>query len=165
MTSLLTTDLLDNNEALIQQEQLRVIAPMFQRFGSKPSFAGEIVTLKLFEDNSLVRAVLGEPGTGKVLVIDGGGSLRCALLGDQLAEMAVKNGWEGVVVYGCIRDSAVINTLPLGVRALNTHPLKTVKKNVGEKNVNVTFGGVTLKPGEWLCADEDGVIVSTKPLI
>lgn len=165
MTSLLTTDLLDNNEALIQQEHLRVIAPMFQRFGSKPSFAGEIVTLKLFEDNSLVRAVLGEPGTGKVLVIDGGGSLRCALLGDQLAEMAVKNGWEGVVVYGCIRDSAVINTLPLGVRALNTHPLKTVKKNVGEKNVNVTFGGVTLKPGEWLCADEDGVIVSTKPLI
>lgn len=165
MTSLLTTDLLDNNEALIQQEQLRVIAPMFQRFGNKPSFAGEIVTLKLFEDNSLVRAVLGEPGTGKVLVIDGGGSLRCALLGDQLAEMAVKNGWEGVVVYGCIRDSAVINTLPLGVRALNTHPLKTVKKNVGEKNVNVTFGGVTLKPGEWLCADEDGVIVSTKPLI
>ena len=165
MTSLLTTDLLDNNEALITQEQLRVIAPMFQRFGGKQSFAGEIVTLKLFEDNSLVRAVLGEPGTGKVLVIDGGGSLRCALLGDQLAEMAVKNGWEGVVVYGCIRDSAVINTLPLGVRALNTHPQKTVKKNVGEKNVNVTFGGVTLKPGEWLCADEDGVIVSTKPLI
>lgn len=165
MTALLTTDLLDNNEALIQQEQLRIVTPMFQRYGGKTAFAGQIVTLKLFEDNSLVRAVLGEPGTGKVLVIDGGGSMRCALLGDQLAEMAVKNGWEGVVVYGCIRDSAAINGLPLGVRALNTHPLKTVKKNVGERDVNVTFGGVTLKPGEWLCADEDGVIVSTKPLV
>ncbi len=165
MTSLLTTDLLDNNEALVQQEQLRVIAPMFQHYGGKHAFAGEIVTLKLFEDNSLVRAVLGEPGTGKVLVIDGGGSLRCALLGDQLAEIAVKNGWEGVIVYGCIRDSAVINTLPLGVRALNTHPLKTVKKNIGERDIPVTFGGITLKPGEWLCADDDGVIVSTTPLI
>lgn len=164
MTSLLTTDLLDNNEALIQQEQLRIVAPMFQRYGGKTAFAGQIVTLKLFEDNSLVRAVLGEPGTGKVLVIDGGGSMRCALLGDQLAEMAVKNGWEGVVVYGCIRDSAAINGLPLGVRALNTHPLKTVKKNIGERDVNVTFGGATLKPGEWLYADEDGVIVSTTAL-
>ena len=164
MTSLLTTDLLDNNEALIQKEQLRIVAPMFQRYGGKTAFAGEIVTLKLFEDNSLVRAVLGEPGTGKVLVIDGGGSMRCALLGDQLAEMAVKNGWEGVVVYGCIRDSAAINGLPLGVRALNTHPLKTVKKNIGERDVNVTFGGATLKPGEWLYADEDGVIVSKTAL-
>lgn len=165
MTALLTTDLLDNNEALIQQEQLRIVAPIFQRFGGKPAFAGSIVTLKLFEDNSLVRSVLGEVGTGKVLVVDGGGSLRCALLGDQLAEMAVKNGWEGVVVYGCIRDSAAINALPLGVRALNTHPLKTVKKNVGERDVAVSFGGITLKPGEWLCADQDGILVSTKPLV
>lgn len=165
MTALLTTDLLDNNEALLQQETLRVVAPMFQRYGGRAAFAGEIVTLKLFEDNSLVRQVLGEPGHGKVLVVDGGGSLRCALLGDQLAELAVKNGWEGVVVYGCIRDSAAINALPLGVRALNTHPLKTVKKNIGERNVPVTFGGVTLKPGEWICADEDGVIVSATPLI
>ena len=165
MTALLTTDLLDNNEALIKAEQLRIITPMFQRYGGKQSFAGQIVTLKLFEDNSLVRTVLAEPGVGKVLVIDGGGSLRCALLGDQLADMAVKNGWEGVVIYGCIRDSAAINALPLGVRALNTHPLKTVKKNVGERHIPVTFGGVTLKSGEWLCADEDGVIVSTTSLI
>lgn len=165
MTTLLTTDLLDNHEALIQQEQLRIIAPMFQRYGGKTAFAGNVVTLKLFEDNSLVRTLLGESGVGKVLVVDGGGSLRCALLGDQLAELAVKNGWEGVVVYGCIRDSAAINALPLGVCALNTHPLKTVKKNIGERDVPVTFGGVTIKPGEWLCADEDGVIVSTTPLI
>lgn len=165
MTALLTTDLLDNNEPLIQNESLRIIAPMFQCYGGKTSFAGQVVTLKLYEDNSLVRTVLGETGSGKVLVIDGGGSLRCALLGDQLAELAVKNGWEGVVVYGCIRDSAAINALPLGVRALNTHPLKTVKKNVGERDVPVSFGGVTIKPGEWVCADEDGVIVSTTALI
>lgn len=165
MTALLTTDLLDNNESLIQNESLRIIAPMFQCYGGKTAFAGHAVTLKLFEDNSLVRTLLGEPGSGKVLVIDGGGSLRCALLGDQLAELAVKNGWEGVVVYGCIRDSAAINALPLGVRALNTHPLKTVKKNVGERDVPVSFGGVTIKPGEWVCADEDGVIVSTTALI
>ena len=165
MTALLTTDLLDNNETLTQQEQLRIIAPMFQRYGGKQAFAGNVVTLKLFEDNSLVRTVLGESGAGKVLVVDGGGSLRCALLGDQLAELAVKNSWEGVVVYGCIRDSAAINALPLGVRALNTHPLKTVKKNIGERDVPVTFGGTTIKPGEWLCADEDGVIVSSQPLV
>lgn len=164
MTARLTTDLLDDNDTLIQQEQLRIVAPMFQRYGGKTAFAGQVVTLKLFEDNSLVRAVLAESGAGKVLVVDGGGSLRCALLGDQLAELAVKNDWEGVVVYGCIRDSAAINALPLGVRALNTHPLKTVKKNIGERDVPVTFGGVTIKPGEWLCADEDGVIVSTTPL-
>lgn len=164
MTACLTTDLLDNNESLMPQGQLRVLAPMFQRYGGKTAFAGIVVTLKLFEDNSLVRTVLAEPGQGKVLVVDGGGSLRCALLGDQLAELAVKNGWEGVVVYGCIRDSAAINALPLGVRALNTHPLKTVKKNIGERDIPITFGGVTLKPGEWLCADEDGVIVSTEPL-
>ena len=165
MTHLLTTDLLDNNEVLVNTAQLRVMAPMFQRYGGKAAFAGQIVTLKIFEDNSWVRTLLGEPGAGKVLVIDGGGSLRCALLGDQLAAMAVKNGWEGVVVYGCIRDSAAINQMPLGVRALNTHPLKTVKKNVGERDVPVSFGGVILKPGEWLCADEDGVIVSAQALI
>jgi regulator of ribonuclease activity A len=164
MSPPLTTDLLDANDALIENEQLRVLSPMFRCYGGNTAFAGEIVTLKLFEDNSLVRALLAEPGTGKVLVVDGGGSLRCALLGDQLAALAVKNGWEGVVVYGCIRDSAAIRTMPLGVRALNTHPLKTVKKNVGERDVPVTFGGVTLKPGEWLCADEDGVIVSSTPL-
>lgn len=165
MTALLTTDLLDNNEALIQAETLRILNPMFQAYGGNIAFAGLVVTLKLFEDNSLVRTVLGEPGTGKVLVVDGGGSLRCALLGDQLAELAVRNGWEGVVVYGCIRDSAAINNLPLGVRAINTHPLKTVKKNVGERDVPVTFGGSTIKPGEWLCADADGVIVSATPLV
>ncbi|MBV5277330.1 ribonuclease E activity regulator RraA, partial [bacterium] len=118
--------------------------------------SGQIVTLKLFEDNSLVRVAFAEEGKGKVLVIDGGGSLRCALVGDQLAILAQKNGWEGVMVYGCIRDSVDINQTDIGVRALNTHPLKSVKKGVGERDLAVTFGGVTFSPGEWLYADEDG---------
>jgi len=158
-----TPDLCDEFEVDLG-DSLRVVAPMFQRYGGRNSFSGQVVTLKLFEDNSLVREAFAESGKGKVLVIDGGGSLRCALVGDQLAILAQKNGWEGVVVYGCIRDSGDINGIDIGVRALNTHPQKSIKKGVGDKNIAVTFGGVTFKPGEWLYADEDGVLVSTKPL-
>lgn len=159
-----TADLCDEFETELGSS-LRVVAPMFQRYGGRTSFSGQIVTLKLFEDNSLVRTLFGEDGKGKVLVIDGGGSLRCALVGDQLAILAQKNGWEGVVVYGCIRDSGDINGIDIGVRALNTHPQKTVKKGIGDRDVAVTFGGVTFTPGEWLYADEDGVLVSATRLI
>jgi len=159
-----TPDLCDEFETELGQS-LRVVAPMFQRYGGRKSFAGEIVTLKIFEDNSLVREAVGEKGQGKVLVIDGGGSLRCALVGDQLAILAQSNGWEGLVVYGCIRDSGDINGIDIGVRALNTHPQKSIKKGVGDRNIAVTFGGVTFKPGEWLYADDDGVLVSSKPLL
>ena len=100
-------------------------------------------------------------GEGRVLVIDGGGSLRRALLGDQLAALAVQNHWAGIIVYGCIRDSRAIGQMDIGVFAIDTHPMKTVKKNVGEADIPVSFGGVTFTPGEWLYADEDGVIVST----
>lgn len=158
-----TPDLCDQYEAELGKS-VRVVAPMFQRYGGRAAFSGEIVTLKIFEDNTLVREIFNEPGNGKVLVIDGGGSLRCALVGDQLAILAQKNGWEGVVVYGCIRDSGDINSIDIGVRALNTHPQKTVKKGIGERNLPVTFGGVTFHPGEWLYADEDGVLVSGKSL-
>ncbi|MFV0370131.1 MAG: ribonuclease E activity regulator RraA [Azonexus sp.] len=158
-----TPDLCDHYENELGK-QVRVVAPMFQRYGRRPAFAGQIVTLKIFEDNTLVREIFNEAGHGKVLVIDGGGSLRCALVGDQLAILAQKNGWEGVVVYGCIRDSADIDGIDIGVRALNTHPQKTVKKGIGERNLAVTFGGVTFHPGEWLYADEDGVLVADKPL-
>jgi len=159
-----TPDLCDEFEAELGQS-LRVVAPMFQRYGARNSFSGEIVTLKIFEDNTLVREAFAENGKGKVLVIDGGGSLRCALVGDQLAILAQSTGWEGVVVYGCIRDSGDINGVDIGVRALNTHPQKSIKKGVGDRNIAVTFGGVTFKPGEWLYADEDGVLVSSKPLV
>lgn len=158
-----TPDLCDEFESEIGKS-LRIVAPMFQRYGARTAFSGEIVTLKIFEDNSLVRTAFAENGKGKVLVIDGGGSLRCALVGDQLAILAQKNGWEGVVVYGCIRDSGDINGIDIGVRALNTHPQKSIKKNVGDRGIAVTFGGVTFNPGEWLYADEDGVLVSSRPL-
>jgi regulator of ribonuclease activity A len=158
-----TPDLCDEFESELGRS-LRVVAPMFQRYGGRSSFSGEIVTLKIFEDNSLVRTAFAENGKGKVLVIDGGGSLRCALVGDQLAILAQKNGWEGVVVYGCIRDSADINGIDIGVRALNTHPQKSIKKDVGDRDIAVTFGGVTFNPGDWLYADEDGVLVSGKAL-
>lgn len=153
--NLLTTDLCDANE-----DKVRVVEPMFSSFGGRPSFFGRIATLKLFEDNSLVRKALESPGDARVLVIDGGGSLRRALVGDQLAALGVKNGWAGIVVYGCIRDSRAIGEMDIGVFALDTHPMKTVKKNVGDADIPVSFGGVTFVPGEWLYADEDGVILS-----
>jgi regulator of ribonuclease activity A len=158
-----TPDLCDQFETELGKT-VRVVAPMFRRYGGRTAFSGKVVTLKIFEDNTLVREVFNEDGAGKVLVIDGGGSLRCALVGDQLALLALKNGWEGVIVYGCIRDSADINRMDIGIRALDTHPQKTVKKGVGERNLAVTFGGVTFNPGEYAYADEDGVLISAHPL-
>ena len=158
-----TCDLLDNHETK-PELALRVVEPMFKAYGRHARFCGPIETLKVFEDNSLVREALASPGNGRVLVIDGGGSKRCALVGDQLGALGVKNGWTGIVVWGCIRDSAVINQQAIGVRALNTHPLKSIKKGAGDRGIAVTFGGVTFTPGEWLYADEDGVIVSKSAL-
>lgn len=155
----LTTDLCDANEG-----KVRVVAPLFRSYGGRGAFHGPIATLKLFEDNGLVRKTLEQPGAGRVLVIDGGGSLRCALVGDQLAALAVKNGWSGIVVYGCIRDSRAIGAMDIGVFALATHPQKTVKKNQGDADVPVIFGGVTFTPGDWLYGDEDGVIVAAEAL-
>ena len=158
-----TPDLCDEFEAELGTS-VRVVAPMFQRYGGCASFSGKIVTLKIFEDNSLVREAFAESGAGKVLVIDGGGSLRCALVGDQLAILAKKNGWEGIVVYGCIRDSGDIAGIDIGIRALNTHPQKSIKKGIGDRDTAVTFGGVTFNPGEYIYVDEDGILVSDKPL-
>ena len=155
-----TTDLCDANEG-----KVRVVAPMFRSFGGKARFAGPISTLKVFEDNSLVRSALETAGAGRVLVVDGGGSMRCAMVGDQLAALGVKNGWAGIVVYGCIRDSGPIAGMDIGVFALGTHPQKSVKKGAGDQDIPVTFGGVTFVPGHWLYADEDGVIVADAPLV
>ena len=153
--NVLTTDLCDAHE-----DKVRVVEPMFSSFGGRDAFHGRIATLKLFEDNSLVRKALESPGEQRVLVIDGGGSLRRALVGDQLAALAVTNRWAGIIVYGCIRDSGAISEMDIGVFALDTHPMKTVKRNVGEADIPVSFGGVTFTPGEWVYADGDGVIVS-----
>ena len=146
-------------------EEVRVVEPMFNSFGGISTFSGEIVTVKCFEDNSLVKENASKDGYGKVMVVDGGGSLRRALLGDLIAKDAVKNGWEGFVIYGCIRDVDIITMLDLGVKALDTVPLKTEKKGVGELNIPVTFGGVTFRPGEYVYADNNGVIVSSEKLI
>jgi regulator of ribonuclease activity A len=155
-----TADLCDANEG-----KIRVVTPMFRNFGGRTAFGGRITTLKVFEDNTLVRTALEESGKGQVLVIDGGGSNRCALVGDQLALLGTKNGWAGIVVYGCIRDSKPIGAMAIGLAALGTNPLKSIKKGVGERDLAVTFGGVTFTPGEYLYADEDGVIVSSEPLV
>ncbi|QSI75810.1 MULTISPECIES: ribonuclease E activity regulator RraA [Niveibacterium] len=159
-----TTDLCDANEEAITAGRLRILAPILRHYGGRKRFAGPATTLKVFEDNSFVRKMLEQPGYGRVLVIEGAGSLRCALLGDQLAEMAVRNTWAGVVVHGCIRDSLAIATLDLGVMALATHPQKSVKRNVGEIDVTISFGGVRIQPGEWVYADEDGILVSESAL-
>ncbi|ABI56521.1 ribonuclease E activity regulator RraA [Alkalilimnicola ehrlichii MLHE-1] len=155
-----TTDLCDDFA-----DELRVMNPMFRDFGGRVRFHGPVTTVKLFEDNSAVREALSEPGEGRVLVVDGGGSMRCALLGDNLAALGQKNGWAGVVVYGCVRDSAELATIDLGVKALNVHPLKSVKKGIGERDVTVTFAGITIQAGDWLYADEDGIVVARNSLV
>jgi regulator of ribonuclease activity A len=146
-------------------DKLQVAEPIFRDFGGAACFEGEIHSLKVFEDNTLVRAALEKDGTGKVLVVDGGGSLRCALVGDNLVTLAIKNNWRGIVVYGCIRDSKPIGEMKMGLKALNTNPTKSVKRNEGQENIPVRFAGVDFKPGQYLYADEDGVVVSEFPLI
>ncbi|MBE9548421.1 MAG: ribonuclease E activity regulator RraA [Proteobacteria bacterium] len=155
----MTPDLCDDNPDLVQ-----VLQAVFNNYGGKRSFGGEIVTIKCFEDNSLVKEHAGMPGTGKVMVVDGGGSLRKALLGDMIAANAVKNGWEGLVIYGCIRDVDAIAELDLGVQALNTIPLKTEKLGIGDLNVPIQIAGVSIKPGEFIYADNNGVITSPMAL-
>lgn len=134
-------------------------------FGGHSKFSGRISTIKCFEDNSLVREAVGEPGEGRVLVVDAGGSKRCAMLGDLLAAKAVENGWSGVLMYGLIRDSADINQMALGVKALGTYPLKSVKKGIGERDVTVKFAGVRFVPGHYLYSDEDGIVSSESSLL
>jgi len=143
---------------------VQVVEPLFSNFGGRDSFGGRIVTLKCFEDNSLVKEQVELPGQGKVLVVDGGGSLRCALLGDMLAEKAAKNGWEGIVVYGCIRDVDIVAQTDLGVQALASHPRKSNKRGVGELDLVLNFAGVTFRPGEYLYADNNGIVVSASEL-
>ena len=153
-----TPDLCDEFEADLGKS-VRVVAPMFQRYGGRTGFAGRIVTLKLFEDNSLVREAFAGDGKGKVLVVDGGGSLESALVGDLIAASAVENGWAGIIVHGAIRDRTAIGALPLGVKALGSNPRKSAKDGVGEVDVPVEIGGVVFRPGAYVWADADGILV------
>lgn len=146
-------------------DTLQVADPLFHDFGGKPLFYGQAVTLSCYEDNSLVRELVNRPGQGRVMVIDGGGSLRRALLGDQLAIKAAEQGWEGIVIFGAVRDVGTLATLALGVKALAACPVKTEKLGQGELDAVVSFAGVTIHPGDYVYADLNGVLVSATRLI
>ncbi len=155
-----TADLYDANEGKVQ-----VAEPLFLSFGLKKRFYGQIYTIKCFEDNTPVGNTLrNDHGKGKVLVIDGGGSLKCALVGDLLAEAAIKNEWNGIIVFGCIRDAAMINTMDIGIKALQTNPTKSVKKYPGLRQEELHFANTFFRPNEYVYCDEDGILVSERPL-
>lgn len=145
-------------------DKLQVADNIFRDFGGCKTFSGKIVTLKVFEDNSLVRTALETDGSGNILVVDGGNSQRCALVGGQLAVLAKKNNWNGIVVYGCIRDSEEIAAINIGVKATGTCPVKSVKRGEGQSNIPLHFAGVNFIPGHFLYADEDGLVVSETDL-
>lgn len=161
-----TCDLLDDNpEKAIQTLIPSMDGRFFQSYGARKTFAGQIVTVKCYEDNSFVKELLATDGTGKVLVVDGGASMRCALMGDMIAESAVKNHWNGVVIYGCVRDVDVIAELDLGVHALASIPQKSNRKGIGEVGVSLYFGSVTFNSGDYLYADNNGIVVAKEKLV
>lgn len=155
-----TADLCDEHP-----EITRVCEPLFSSYGAKESFGGPIRTARVHEDNVLVRRALDDIEAGSVLVVDGGGSLRCALLGDRLAQVAASRALAGIIVYGCVRDSAGLARTEVGIFALASHPRKSRKNGEGERDVTVEFGGVRFSPGEYVYADADGVIVSGRKLV
>jgi regulator of ribonuclease activity A len=159
-----TTDLLDAHEPEIEAGHVRVMQPGFVALGRRQRFAGEVVTLKLFEDNSLLADIVKTPGDRRVIVVDAGGSLRCGVFGGNLAAAAARNGWSGLVIYGCARDADEIDTCDIGLRALALNPLRSTKRGEGQRDIPVAFLGVTIRPGDWLYADRDGVVVSDRPL-
>lgn len=143
-----------------QFPDVQVAEPVFRDFGGQARFAGPAVTVKCLDDNSRVRELAATPGEGRVIVVDGGGSLRRALLGDMIAANAVKHGWAGFLIFGCVRDVEILATLPLGVQALAAHPMKTDRRDLSEVDVPVSFAGVSVTPGDWIYADANGVLVS-----
>jgi len=155
-----TADLCDDH-----MEYLTLLNLDLTNYGGKTSFGGQIVTLKLFEDNTYVRQTLSENGQGKVLFVDGGGSKRCALLGDNIASLAIDNGWEGIIIYGCIRDSKVVRDMDIGIKAIGTCPVKSAKRNVGLRAETLIIEGTKITDGHYVYSDEDGVLISDKRLI
>ncbi|MDV7143574.1 ribonuclease E activity regulator RraA [Tropicimonas sp. TH_r6] len=154
-----TADLIDSHAS-----KLTLVHLPFRQFGSKPFFRGMVQTVKCFEDNTEVRAQLEQPGDGRILVVDGGGSTRIALLGDILADLAINSGWAGIVVNGAIRDSAEIDMMPTTVFALATSPVKSAKEGWGKTGGAISFGGVVFRPGGWVFGDADGVLYSDDEL-
>ncbi len=141
-----------------------VADPAFRNYGGAVQFFGPVETVRCFEDNSIVRKALESPGEGRVLVVDGGGSMRCALVGDQLGELALANGWVGIVVEGCVRDTAALRNLPIGIRALGSNPMRSTKRGQGHMSVMVRIGRMDVRSGWWLYADEDGIVTVPEPV-
>jgi regulator of ribonuclease activity A len=152
-----TADLCDRHG-----DRIAVAAPNFRRYGARVRFAGIVATLECCEDNSLVRTMLEEPGGGRVLVVDGRGSLRCALVGGNLAVLAHRNGWAGIVVNGCVRDTAELAQVDIGILALAANPRRSEKRGAGRRDVPVAFADLALRPGDWICADEDGLVAAAE---
>ncbi len=163
-TPFATCDLCDEHKNNTDGD-FRVLPPVFKDYGRRIKFSGQVSTVKCFEDNTLVKAAVDSPGNGRVLVVDGGASLRRALVGGNLGKAAAKNGWAGVVVDGCVRDSAELAECDVGIRALALMPLPTEKRQEGQSDVAVQVQGVWVRPGDWLYADEDGIVVASRPLI
>lgn len=145
-------------------EHLQIADPIFTSYGKKTSFYGEVVTVSCFEDNSRVRELVSTNGKGKVMVVDGGGSVRRALLGDMLAEKASENGWEGIVIYGAIRDVAAQSQVNLGVHALRAHPMPTEKRGLGDVGKTLRFAGIVIQAGDYIYCDLNGIAVAKQPL-
>lgn len=145
-------------------DRVQVLEPVFASFGGHAAFFGPAETIRTHEDNSRVREAVNEPGAGRVLVVDGGGSLKRSLLGGDLAGKAAKNGWAGVIVYGAVRDIAELEAAPLGVLALALIPMKTEKRGLGERGVEIALPGAVVRAGDWVYADRDGVVVAREPL-
>jgi regulator of ribonuclease activity A len=158
--SFTTADLFDD-----YGPELAACETQFRSYGARARFAGPLATVRCREDNALVKKVLATPGAGRVLVVDGGGSLRAALMGDMIAGSAVAHGWAGVVINGAVRDVVALRALDLGIRALGSNPRKSAKDGVGEVDVPVVFGGAEFRPEAWLYADEDGIVVAARRLL
>ncbi len=154
-----TADLVDAHEAILQS-----CAVPFRRYGGRARFRGPVRTLRTFEDNARLKQIVSNPGEGAVLVVDGGGSLRAALVGDVIAGLALANGWAGLVLWGAVRDTLALASLDLGIVALGSNPWKSGKTGAGVADGPVSFGGATFRPGDWVYADEDGLVVSPKAL-
>lgn len=162
-TDFMTCDLCDDHRD--QPGALRVLPPVFRDYGGRARFSGPVATVKCFEDNTLVKAAVESPGQGRVLVVDGGGSLRVALVGGNLASAAARNGWAGVLIDGCVRDVAELLACDVGIRALACIPVPPAKRSVGQADGPVQVQGVWVRPGDWLYADADGVVVAASPLL
>ena len=162
-TDFATCDLCDAHKS-DSDGAFRVLPPVFRDFGARRKFCGAVITVKCFEDNTPVKAAVESPGAGRVLVVDGGGSLRRALLGGNLGAAAAKNGWAGVVIDGCVRDLAELAACDVGIRALAAMPLPTERRQPGLRDLAVQIQGVWVRPGDWLYADADGIVVSATPL-